>query len=70
MGFYRRTVLPFLMDKVMDTEELRACRRELLAPARRTVLEVGFGTGLNAPFYPPAVEQVVAIDPNSPAAVT
>jgi hypothetical protein len=24
MGFYRRRVLPFLLDEVMDTEELRA----------------------------------------------
>ena len=64
MGFYRRKVLPFVMDKLMDTEELRARRRELLAPARGAVLEVGFGTGLNAPFYPRAVERVLAIDPN------
>jgi SAM-dependent methyltransferase len=67
MGFYRRAVLPFLMDRTMDREELRGHRRELLAPARGRVLEVGFGSGLNAPFYPPppAVERVVAVDPNA-----
>ncbi len=64
MGFYRRKVLPFIMDKVMDNEEFHGYRRELLAPARGRVLEIGFGTGLNAPFFPSAVERVVAIDPN------
>ena len=28
------------------------------------MLEIGFGAGLCAPYYPKAVEQVVAIDPN------
>jgi ubiquinone/menaquinone biosynthesis C-methylase UbiE len=64
MGFYKRTVLPFFMDKMMDTAELNGQRKELLASARGRVLEVGFGTGLNAPFFPAAVERVVGIDPN------
>jgi ubiquinone/menaquinone biosynthesis C-methylase UbiE len=64
MGFYKRTFLPFFMDKMMDTAELNGLRKELLASARGRVLEVGFGTGLNAPFFPSAVERVVAIDPN------
>jgi ubiquinone/menaquinone biosynthesis C-methylase UbiE len=66
MGFYRRVVLPFLMDQTMDREELRGHRRELLATARGQVLEIGFGSGLNAPFYPlPAVARVTAVDPNA-----
>jgi ubiquinone/menaquinone biosynthesis C-methylase UbiE len=64
MGFYRRKVLPFIMDKAMDNEAFHGYRRELLASARGRVLEIGFGTGLNAPFFPSAVERVVAIDPN------
>ncbi|MDQ0379755.1 class I SAM-dependent methyltransferase [Amycolatopsis thermophila] len=37
-------------------------RRELLAGARGRVLEVGAGTGLNFPHYPPGVE-VTAVEP-------
>jgi ubiquinone/menaquinone biosynthesis C-methylase UbiE len=64
MGFYKRTIFPFVMDKLMATAELEELRKQLLAPARGQVLEVGFGTGLNAPFFPPAVERVIAVDPN------
>ncbi len=66
MGFYRSTILPFLLDKATGTRELAALRREMLAPARGRVLEIGFGTGLNAPHYPAKVERVVAMDPNYP----
>lgn len=38
-------------------------RRTALAPAHGHVLEVGFGTGLNLPHYPPAVRSLVALDP-------
>jgi ubiquinone/menaquinone biosynthesis C-methylase UbiE len=39
-------------------------RKEVLAEARSRVLEIGFGTGLNAAYYPREVEQVVALDTN------
>ena len=41
-------------------------RRELLAQAHGSVLEIGVGNGLNFPFYPPEkVTQVEAIEPDS-----
>jgi ubiquinone/menaquinone biosynthesis C-methylase UbiE len=38
-------------------------RRELLAGLRGRVLELGAGNGLNFPFYPGAVTEVVAVEP-------
>ncbi len=40
-------------------------RRRLLANARGRVLEIGVGTGLSIPFYPP-VDELVATDPAEP----
>ncbi|MEN8183667.1 MAG: class I SAM-dependent methyltransferase [Myxococcota bacterium] len=39
-------------------------RPEALEGAEGEVLEVGFGTGLNLPFYPPSVKRLVGLDPN------
>ncbi|MEV4502962.1 class I SAM-dependent methyltransferase [Streptomyces klenkii] len=40
-----------------------AHRRELLAGLSGRVIEIGAGNGLNFPYYPPAVSEVVAIEP-------
>ena len=64
MGFYARRILPFIFDQGGNTPEFNGYRQRLLATARGRVLEIGFGPGLSAPYYPQAVEHVVAIDPN------
>lgn len=38
-------------------------RRELLAGLSGRVIEVGAGHGLNFPYYPPSVKEVVAVEP-------
>ena len=48
----------------MDHPGVRRYRRELLAQARGEILEIGFGTGLNLPLYPPQVHKITAVDPN------
>ena len=38
-------------------------RADLLAGASGRVVELGAGTGMNLPFYPAAVESVLATEP-------
>ena len=53
------------MDWLLDNRVFSGERRRALEFARGDVLEVGFGTGLNLPHYPSAVERLTVIDPNS-----
>jgi SAM-dependent methyltransferase len=46
-----------------ETDAVRALRRENLAGLSGRVLEMGAGVGTNFANYPPAVEQVVAVEP-------
>jgi SAM-dependent methyltransferase len=64
VGFYSRTVFPRLCDLFLGQPFLAPYRRELLAPVGDTILEIGFGTGLNLPHYPRHVRQITAVDPN------
>jgi len=64
MGFYSRRILPYLLDWSMSSAELAQYRRSLLAEVAGTVLEIGFGTGLNLSYYPEEIQQLVAIDAN------
>lgn len=64
MGLYERWVLPRLLDAAMAFPALDEERRVCLSRAQGQVLEVGFGTGRNLPWYPPEVERVVAVDPS------
>lgn len=47
----------------MQTASLMDKRRELLAPVAGEVLDIGFGTGLNLPFYQ-QVDTLYALEPN------
>lgn len=47
---------------------MAARRRELLAEARGSVLEIGAGTGLNLRHYPAELEELVLVEPGEPMA--
>jgi ubiquinone/menaquinone biosynthesis C-methylase UbiE len=64
MGFYDRHIVPRINDKLGSGPEADRYRKQVLGKARGRVLEVGFGTGLNAPHYPAQVEHVAALDTN------
>jgi ubiquinone/menaquinone biosynthesis C-methylase UbiE len=64
MGFYRDQVLPRFQDKVMGGKRNRPVRARVCEGLYGAVVEVGFGTGLNTPYYPTEVTKVVAIEPS------
>jgi ubiquinone/menaquinone biosynthesis C-methylase UbiE len=65
MGFYARHVLPRLIDLAMRSGEQEVERRRLVPLARGRVIEIGFGSGLNLPFYGPDVARLAAVDPSA-----
>jgi len=54
MGYY----------KAMDTKVERAARGRVCEGLQGQVVEIGFGSGLNAVYYPSAVSKVLAIEPS------
>src|SRR5947209_6309480 len=65
MGVYSEHVLPRFQDLAMRRKSLHDPRARVCADLQGTVLEVGFGTGLNAGYYPPGVTKVMAVEPSA-----
>ena len=63
MGFYEERVLPRLVDKMCGAGDMDRWRRKATEGLAGTVVEVGFGSGLNVPEYPAEVELVYAVEP-------
>ena len=63
MGFYEDQVLPRFIDVALGTKRLGHLRERVAAQLDGEVLEVGFGSGRNVPFYPSTVTRVRAVDP-------
>jgi ubiquinone/menaquinone biosynthesis C-methylase UbiE len=68
MGFYNDWALPRILNLMMDMKFVREERKKCLAGVTGKVLEVGFGSGHNLPFYPAAVQRVIAVDPSTQGA--
>lgn len=68
MGFYDKWVLPRLLNLMMGNKFATEERKKCLAGVSGTVLEVGFGSGHNLPWYPASVRRVVAVDPSRESA--
>lgn len=63
MGFYATQVLPRLIDKACGIREIDGLRSRVAAGLTGDVLEIGFGSGLNLPHLPAAVDRLLAVDP-------
>lgn len=67
MGFWRSEVVPRATDVLLGSGEVRRLREEVLDGLVGDVVEVGFGSGLNAALYPADVRKVVAVEPSAVA---
>lgn len=63
MSVYGDQVLPRIINVVLSNGEFRKIRQRVATRLSGDVLEVGFGSGLNVPFYPSDVRRVFAVDP-------
>lgn len=59
-----RQVLPRLFDVTLGNRITAGMRQQVCAGLRGEVLELGFGSGTNVPFYPAAVTAVTAVEPS------
>jgi len=65
MGLYGDQILPRVLNLSCGTATVAPLRRRVCAGLAGDVIEVGFGSGHNVPFYPPAVSRVTAVEPSN-----
>ncbi len=63
MGFYRDAVVPHLIRLAMRNRQLVPYRERVVGAAEGRVLEIGIGAAANLPFMPPAVDEVIGLEP-------
>jgi SAM-dependent methyltransferase len=64
MGCYGQWVLPRIVNTTCGMARLAPLRRRVCAGLAGDVVEIGFGSGHNIPFYPAAVTGVAAVEPS------
>ncbi len=64
MGWWTDEVLPHITDYTLRGREMGELRAQACEGLHGRVLEVGFGSGLNVPYYPTVVTQVDAVEPS------
>ena len=63
MGYYANRVLPRIVNATCGMKSNEPLRRRVCDGLHGNVVEIGFGSGHNVPFYPPSVVEVTAIEP-------
>ncbi|MFD3618834.1 class I SAM-dependent methyltransferase [Streptomyces sp. NPDC058676] len=64
MGFYAEQVLPRIINVACGGETSKPLRGRVCEGLKGEVVEIGFGTGHNVPFYPASVTGVTAVEPS------
>lgn len=65
MNWYERKILPHVIGYFMRQKQILKIRRQWVPAARGEVLEIGFGSGANLPYYGDEVSSLTAIDPSA-----
>src|SRR4051794_2855677 len=63
LGIYGEQVLPRIIDFACGLKANQPQRERTCAGLYGDVVEIGFGSGHNVPFYPDAVTSVAAVEP-------
>ncbi|HEV3377352.1 MAG TPA: class I SAM-dependent methyltransferase [Thermoleophilaceae bacterium] len=63
MGLYGEHVLPRIVDVACGLKAVAPLRERVCEGLHGEVVELGFGSGHNVPFYPDTVSRVAAIEP-------
>ncbi len=63
MGIYGDHVLPRIVNCACGMKNAEPQRRKVCQGLTGEVIEIGFGSGHNVPFYPAAVTRVAAVEP-------
>jgi len=63
MAIYREKVLPRIINVACGMKAANEYRERVCDGLHGRVIEIGFGSGLNVPFYPGAVASVSAVEP-------
>jgi ubiquinone/menaquinone biosynthesis C-methylase UbiE len=64
VGLYNDVILPKLCHLAMRNRRLTPYRKRVVASAAGRVLEIGIGSGLNLPFYPAVVREILGLEPS------
>ena len=64
MGVYGDQILPRVINAACGLKAVEPLRRRVCEGLEGEVVEIGFGSGLNVPFYPPDVRRVAAVEPS------
>jgi ubiquinone/menaquinone biosynthesis C-methylase UbiE len=63
VGVYAEHVVPRLVECMCGSSDMEKWRASAAEGLSGRVVEIGFGSGLNLPHYPPEVDTVLAVEP-------